>query len=95
MSSNELNNSDRAIINETDPIKALENFSPRSNSEQKPGYNLAKMKIYSLAAENLSKTIGTSSEVNSKLSNRILWLNILLGIFTIIGTILSVIALVC
>lgn len=88
-----LNNSDIKIINETDHIKALENFAPLSNSEQKPGHNLTKMKIYSLASENLCLAIKESSRANDLLSKRILLLNIILGAWTIAGTILGFISL--
>ena len=46
--------------------------------------------LYVLLVKNLSASIDRHEKASSKLSNRILWLNIVLGIFTIAGTILAI-----
>lgn len=42
--------------------------------------------------KDLSESIDKHERAASKLSNRLLWLNIILGIFTVVGTLLAVVS---
>jgi hypothetical protein len=49
-----------------------------------------KMAIFVRCTEDLQQSIGHFTQSSNKLANRILWLNIILGVFTVIGTVLAV-----
>ena len=52
-----------------------------------------KAALYAALTEKLAASIDKHEAAESKLANRILWLNIILGAFTIAGAVLSGIAL--
>lgn len=52
-----------------------------------------KMAIFVKCTEDFERVIKSFDETNSKLSMRIFWLNLILGLFTIIGTVVSVYAI--
>ena len=54
----------------------------------------AKMSIIVRCTEDLVKSIHDFTHSNNKLSNRLLWLNIILGAFTVIGTVLAVVQMI-
>jgi hypothetical protein len=49
-----------------------------------------RMGIFVRCTEDLESSIERYRKSNDKLSNRILWLNIILGIFTVVGTIIAI-----
>jgi len=64
--------------------------SLQDERSQSPLLEEKKGALYATLILTLSKSIDKHSNESKVLSNRILWLNIILGIFTIIGTILAV-----
>jgi hypothetical protein len=53
-----------------------------------------RMAIFVRCTEDLQGSIDKFTETNNRLSGRLLWLNIVLGVFTIVGTVLSVWSLI-
>lgn len=53
--------------------------------------NMLKLKLY----ENMIKAINDHTSSTNKLSNQVLYLNIIFGIFTIVGAICSLVAILC
>jgi hypothetical protein len=50
-----------------------------------------KMAVWVACTRDMEKTIREFNNTSTKLSARILWLNIILGIFTVVGTVLAII----
>lgn len=48
--------------------------------------------LYTVLTNNLTSSIDKHEKAATRLSNQLLWLNIILGIFTIVGTVLSIVA---
>ena len=53
-----------------------------------------KMAIFVRCTEDLEASIRKFKDSSNKLSNRILWLNIILGLFTIVGTVLAIVQMI-
>jgi len=49
-----------------------------------------RMAIFVRCTEDIQRSIDAFTTSNTRLSGRLLWLNIILGIFTIVGTVLAV-----
>jgi hypothetical protein len=52
-----------------------------------------RMAVFARSAQEVAGSIREYTQTNNVLSNRLLWLNIILGIFTIAGTVLAVLSL--
>lgn len=57
-------------------------------------YEQQRMALVVRCTEDVSSAVNRFSDSNTVLSNRLLWLNIILGVFTIVGTVLTVWSLV-
>jgi hypothetical protein len=53
-----------------------------------------RMAVIARSAQDVAKSIREYSASNTRLSGQLLWLNITLGVFTVVGTVLAVWALV-
>jgi hypothetical protein len=49
-----------------------------------------RMAIFVRCTEDIQNSINTFTNSNNRLSGRLLWLNIILGVFTVVGTVLTV-----
>ena len=48
--------------------------------------------LAAVLTKNLAESIDRHEHAASKLSNRLLWLNIILGVFTVVGTALTIVS---
>jgi hypothetical protein len=53
-----------------------------------------KMAIFVRCTEDLEASVRQFTDSSNKLSNRILWLNVILGLFTIVGTALAIVQMI-
>ena len=49
-----------------------------------------RMAIFVRCTEDLQRSVNDFTDSNNRLSGRLLWLNIILGIFTVVGTVLTI-----
>lgn len=52
-----------------------------------------RMAIFVRCTEDLQGSIEKFTQSNEKLSGQLLWLNIILGVFTVVGTVLTVVSI--
>lgn len=50
--------------------------------------------LFAVLTDNLVKSIDRHEKAATRLSNQLFWLNIILGVFTVVGTVLTIIAFV-
>jgi len=53
-----------------------------------------RMAIFVRCTEDLQRSVKDFTDSNNRLSGRLLWLNIILGVFTVVGTVLTIWSLI-
>ncbi len=82
-----------AYIKDKSAMEIVEYFLSSGAGVESRVHEQLKMAVTVKCKEDLITTMNDVSESNKRLTRTLFWLNIIFGLFTVIGTILAVIAL--